>query len=165
MKITPLLQRAIRGLQIDLPCTPEPFTKLGAKIEMDVRELIAHAGELLATGKMRRYAAAINHRTAGATTNVMVVWDVPNNKSEAAGGQAADFPSVTHCYLRPPAENWAYTLYTMIQTRSIAEARGVIEQIASRIGSSPHRELWTTAEYKKSRVKLFTNDEAAWENF
>lgn len=165
VEVTPQQRCAIRALQVDLPRTAEPFSELAAKAKMDVDEMLTCAAELLATGKMRRYAAAINHRTAGATANVMVVWNVFNtdNEAESAGTKAASFPAVTHCYLRPPADNWKYSLYTMIQTQSIPESQQVIQRIASKIGSPPRRELWTTAEYKKSRVKLFTNDEAVWE--
>jgi siroheme decarboxylase len=164
LKKSPLQQRTIHALQMDLPLTNEPFAELASKVGLAPKELLTCAEKLLAKGKMRRYAAGINHRAAGATTNVMIVWDVSRSKSEAAGINAASFPSVTHCYLRPPGKDWPFTLYTMIQTQSITDAREVIEQIASKIGSPPHRELWTTAEYKKSRVKLFTNDEAAWES-
>ena len=164
VEITPLQQCVIHGLQIDLPLISEPFNELGAKVEMDAEELLTCGEELLASGKMRRYAAGINHHAIGVTTNVMVVWDVSDSESQAAGTQAALFPSVTHCYLRPRTSNWPFTLYTMIQTRNLTDAQQIIEQIAGKIASPPRRELWTTAEYKKSRVKFFTDDEANWEN-
>ncbi|MCK5114257.1 MAG: hypothetical protein KAR11_05795 [Phycisphaerae bacterium] len=164
VEITPQYQAAIRGLQMDLPRVDEPFAQLGAKVGLTAEQLLSCADELIATKKIRRYAAAVNHQNVAATTNVMVVWDVSNDHAEFAGTQATEFPSVTHCYLRPRAEDWGFTLYTMIQGQNRPDAESIIESISAKIKNPPRRELWTTAQYKKSRVKFFTDDEAAWEN-
>ena len=50
---------------------------------------------------MRRFAAVMNHRSAGFKANAMGVWAVPEDQLEEIGPQMAGFAAVSHCYKRP----------------------------------------------------------------
>ncbi|RPI63752.1 MAG: Lrp/AsnC family transcriptional regulator [Planctomycetaceae bacterium] len=155
--------RAIRALQADLPAQADPFAPLAAAGGMTVDELLAHAAEFQAAGMMRRYAAVLHHRSAGATTNVLAAWAVAESAADAAGAAASGVAEVSHCYLRPVGDDWPFNLYTMIHGHRREDCQTVIQKIQTLTGLSNHAELWTLTEYKKRRMILFGNDEAKWE--
>ncbi len=154
---------AIRALQIDLPNCSDPFASISAEAGLDADMLLVHAADLLAAGYMRRYAAVLHHRRAGAEANVLVAWRVSEPAADAAGAKCAQQPAVSHCYLRPTAEDWPYGLYTMIHGRSRQDCRMTIEEIAAATHLQDRAELWTNHEYKKQRIGLFAGEETAWE--
>lgn len=156
-------RRAIGALQIDLPARTEAFGPLARQAGITVRRLLAHGEEFLAEGLMRRYAAVLHHRAAGAQTNVLVAWNVTAGQADVVGPVCGRFAAVSHCYLRPTAAQWPYSLYTMIHGGSEEECRATIAAIAAATGVEDRAELWTTAEYKKKRMRLFSDDERAWE--
>jgi len=155
--------RAVRALQGDLPCRPDPFADLAAGEKLDPDMLLVHAADFLAAGWMRRYAAVLHHRAAGMRANVLVAWEVPEALADVAGARCAQQPSVSHCYLRPTRPGWPYSLYTMIHGRSQQDCRLTIEEILTTTGMGRRAELWTAREYKKQRIRLFTDEEAEWE--
>jgi DNA-binding Lrp family transcriptional regulator len=155
--------RAIRALQVDLPARSDPFAPLAAAQGLEADMLLVHAADFIAAGWMRRYAAVLYHRAAGSTHNVLVAWMVPDAAADAAGARCAELDDVSHCYLRPAAPGWPYTLYTMIHGRSRQDCRMTIDEIVTTTGMLAHAELWTVREYKKQRMKLFAEAEKEWE--
>ena len=155
--------RAIRALQIDLPLQPDPFAALAHREGLSADDLLVCAADFLAAGWLRRYAAVVHHRQAGAAANVMVVWKVDESLADAAGAHCAASPAVSHCYLRPTADDWPWSLYTMIHGPTREDCLASIDQIAAAAGLTEHAALWTVHEYRKRRIKLFTEDERLWE--
>ena len=72
---------------------------------------------------MRRFAAVMNHRSAGFKANAMGVWAVPDEELDAIGPQMAGFAAVSHCYRRPTYDDWPYSVFTMVHGRSRARLR------------------------------------------
>ena len=155
--------RAVGALQVDLPCRGDPFARVAADYALEPDMLLVHAADFLAAGWMRRYAAVLHHRAAGAKANVLVAWTVDRAATDVAGLRAAQLPAVSHCYLRPTGPDWPYNLYTMIHGRSREDCEMTIEQIAATTALDRRAVLWTAAEYKKRRIRLFAPDEAEWE--
>jgi len=156
--------RAIRGLQIDLPIRRGAFAGPARQVGLAAEALLAHGSDFLKTGWLRRYAAVLHHRAAGAKANVMVVWQVDESSADAAGASCAEAAEVSHCYLRPTGADWPYNLYTMIHGSDRAHCAAAIRRIAGETGLDDHLELWTAREYKKRRVRFFTEDEQQWES-
>ena len=77
--------------------------------------------------------------------------------------QMAAYRAVTHCYRRPTYPDWPYNIFTMIHARSKEECHAVVEKIAQETGVAEHSVLFSTKEYKKSRVQYFTAAESEWE--
>ncbi|MFP3936701.1 MAG: hypothetical protein ACLFVW_00075 [Phycisphaerae bacterium] len=152
---------AIRALQRDLPAEAKPFDALAADEGLSVDELLTIARELLEGRRMRRYAAVLRHRSAGARTNVMVAWRAGD--ADTAGARLADCDRVSHCMLRETAPDWPYNLYTMIHGRDEQDCRMTIDELVATTGLTNRVELWTRDEYAKRRVRLFTGDEKEWE--
>ncbi len=154
---------AIRALQIDLPNRSDPFALSAKAVGLDADVLLVHAAGLLAAGALRRYAAVLRHRRAGAAANVLVAWKVDEHLADLAGETCASIQAVSHCYLRPTAEDWPYNLYTMIHGQSRDDCEATIAKIANAAGLADRADLWTAHEYKKQRMRLFTEEEAKWE--
>lgn len=157
-------RRAVRALQRDLPGRRDPFAGPAAAEGLDANMLLVHASDLLTAGQMRRYAAVLRHRAAGARANVLVAWPVAPERADAAGAALARRPEVSHCIRRPARPGWPYAVYTMVHGPDEASCRRAIAEMKATVPTGePPAELRTLREYAKRRVRLFTGDEAAWE--
>ncbi len=155
--------RAIRVLQRDLPLTASPFDAIAAQGGFTTPDLLAIAQRLLDRRQMRRYAAVLRHREAGFSHNCMGVWNVPDDRVDEVGTAMARFDAVSHCYLRPRYEDWPYNIFTMVHGRTPQECRAVLDAIAEATGVRERGALWSTKEYKKTRVSYFTPEIEQWE--
>ena len=81
---------------------------------------------------MRRFAAVMNHRSAGFKANAMGVWAVPDERLDAIGPQMAGFAAVSHCYRRPTYDDWPYSVFTMVHGRSARDCEATIDAIRDR---------------------------------
>ncbi len=147
--------RAIRELQEDLPMVSQPFDTMAERLGVTVQGLFEIAGEFQARGIMRRFSAVLYHRKAGFKDNGMGVWKVPPERSEEVGKMMAAHPAVTHCYERPTFPDWDYTHFTMIHATSREGCEGVAREISEATGLDDYMILYSTREYKKTRVRYF----------
>jgi DNA-binding Lrp family transcriptional regulator len=162
IQITDSLARAVRALQQDLPAERAPFDRLSAKVGLAPADLLNEASRLAEGGILRRYAAVLRHRRAGAACNLLVAWELRD--ASAAREATLACPAVSHVVLRPPADDWPYRLYTMIHAADPAGCQAVVDQLASGDGLDNRIELWTRNEYAKRRARLLTDHEARWED-
>jgi siroheme decarboxylase len=153
---------AIRVVQDDLALTERPFAAYGEQIGCDEATVL----ELLQSFKdrklMRRFAAVMNHRTAGFKANAMGVWAVPDEELDAIGPQMAGFALVSHCYRRPTYDDWPYSVFTMVHGKNAKECEATIGAIHRETEIDEYALLWSVKEYKKTRVRYFTDDWDAW---
>lgn len=175
-ELSPLEVAVIRIVQEDLPLVPRPFqvqaeavaAGLGDAAGEAVGETVGEADvlRLLASFKerklMRRFAAVMNHRKAGFKANAMGVWAVPEDRLDELGPAMAGFAAVSHCYRRPTYPDWPYSVFTMIHGRSARDCEETVEAIRDETGVDEFCLLWSVKEYKKTRVKYFTDDWGAW---
>jgi DNA-binding Lrp family transcriptional regulator len=153
---------AIRIAQEDLPLVPRPFAVQAERIGLTEDELLAILHSFIERKLMRRFAAVMNHRSAGFKANAMGVWAVPEDELEEVGPQMAGFAAVSHCYRRPTYEDWPYTVFTMVHGRTARDCEDTIDAIASETGVDEYTLLWSVKEYKKTRVMYFTPEWDAW---
>ncbi|MBO8163803.1 MAG: Lrp/AsnC family transcriptional regulator [Brevibacillus sp.] len=153
----------ILELQKDLPLVPRPFDQWAANVNMTTDELLAHARRLIADGKMRRFSAVLNHRKAGFRANGMGVWNVPQEKTDEIGYKMGSFRAVSHCYLRPTYPDWKYNIFTMVHGRDMEECEAILQAIEDETGITDRITLYSTKEYKKTRVSYFTPEIYEWE--
>ena len=156
-------RRALRALQVDRPARSDPFSTIAAEAGIAPDDLLVCGADFLAAGWMRRYAAVLHHRAAGAKANVMVAWRVDPGRADAAGTVCAGVRQVSHCYLRPTTGQWEYGLYTMIHGASAEECKRTVESIRALANLDECEMLWTKSEYRKQRIRLFTDAEEEWE--
>jgi DNA-binding Lrp family transcriptional regulator len=154
---------AIRALQEDVPLTPRPFDLWGRQVGLSADELLERAYDLQRRKIMRRFSAVLYHRKAGFRANAMGVWKVPEERVEEVGNTFAQYQAVSHCYQRPTYEDWPYALFSMVHGRSEEECEAVLDAMAEETGLTERLSLYSTREYKKTRVRYFTPEMEAWE--
>jgi DNA-binding Lrp family transcriptional regulator len=154
--------RAIRGLQVDMPLVSRPFQAEAETVGMTEDELLSYAHKFVADGRMRRSAAILRHRRAGFLANGMGVWKMPEEKAPELGYKIASFPQVTHCYQRPVYEDWPYRVFSMVHARTEEKVREVIKDISNETGLDEYDILFSTREFKKTRVPYFTGEYETW---
>jgi siroheme decarboxylase len=160
--LSDLEQRAIGVVQEDLPNVERPFAAQAEQLgvaEADVLDMLRTFKE---RKLMRRFAAVMNHRSAGFKANAMGVWAVPEAQLESIGPQMAGFAAVSHCYRRPTYEDWPYSVFTMVHGRSARDCEATIDAIRTETGVDEYCLLWSIKEYKKVRVRYFTPEWQAW---
>jgi DNA-binding Lrp family transcriptional regulator len=149
----------IRQLQKDLPVIDRPFLAPAQALgmtESTVFEKLQYYEEI---GVMRRYAAILRHRDAGFTANGMIVWKVPEEKIEPVGEKLGAFPQISHCYQRPVYADWPYNVFSMVHCKSISEAEDMAKDIQKHIQVDDYKILFSSREFKKTRVEYFTESE------
>lgn len=155
---------AIRALQLDLPGSARPFLELAEQFGFDEQDLLDRGHQFLRTGQMRRYAAVLAHRKAGFTFNGMGVWVCPEERLQECGSLMASYRGVSHCYQRPTYPDWPYNLFSMTHGRTKQECEDVLAAISQETGLDDYIVLYSTKEYKKTRVSYFTPEMYAWED-
>jgi siroheme decarboxylase len=154
---------AIRALQEDIPLTPRPFDLWGRQVGLGHEELLERAYDLQRRKIMRRFSAVLYHRKAGFRANAMGVWRVPEERIDEVGNLFAQYQAVSHCYQRPIYEDWPYSVFSMVHGRSVDECESVLDAMAAESGITERLSLYSTREYKKTRVRYFTPEMEAWE--
>lgn len=157
----------VRVMQRDLALVPAPFVAVAEELGLTFAEAAALHGRFLASGRMRRLAAVLHHRRAGFGANAMGVWAGPADDPAALrrlGETMAGFRAVSHCYERPSYPEWPYNLFTMVHGKSEEECEQTLQAIAEATGISDRHALYSTREFKKVRVRYFTDEEIKWES-
>ena len=145
----------IKELQEDLPLESEPFQGMAERLGITLQRLFQYAEDFADRGLMRRYSAVLHHRRAGFRANAMVVWRVPEERDEEVGRVMAASPHVSHCYQRPTYEDWPYSHFTMVHAKTQEQCEGITREISEQAGIDDYMMLYSTREYKKTRVRYF----------
>ncbi len=164
IELTNELRHVIVALQHDLPISAEPFDALADIAGIDVERFLTIANSLQDAGVLRRYAAVLDHRQAGAAENVMATWNIPADKADAAGKLVAACPQVSHCFLRRSCDDWPHSFYAMIHGPTAQACQATMDDLSGKLDHPGHVAMWTDAEIKKQRVCYLADDEAAWEH-
>jgi DNA-binding Lrp family transcriptional regulator len=160
--LTDLERAAIGIVQEDLPNVERPFAAQAAKLGIDETEVLRLLRSFKERKLMRRFAAVMNHRSAGFKANAMGVWAVPDERLDEIGPQMAGFAAVSHCYRRPTYDDWPYSVFTMVHGRSARDCEATIDAIRTETGIDNYCLLWSVKEYKKVRVRYFTPEWDLW---
>ncbi|MCI0888682.1 MAG: AsnC family transcriptional regulator [Chloroflexi bacterium] len=158
-ELSDLDRAVIMELQEDLPLEPRPFDPMAERLGMSVQELFDWTVEAQERLIMRRYSAVLHHRRAGFRANAMAVWTVPEERAEEVGLKMAESPWVTHCYQRPTFPDWPYTHFTMIHATGKMRCESVAKDISEATGITEYQLLYSTREFKKTRVRYFVEHE------
>lgn len=149
-------RRILRIAQSNLPDSATPYADMAREAgctEDDVMELLRRLRE---EGAIRRFGASIKHQKTGWNHNAMVAWNIAPEIADACGEQASKHPNISHCYFRPSsAEDWPYTLFTMIHGRSAEECMNVITQLREETALKEYAILESLQELKKISMTYF----------
>jgi DNA-binding Lrp family transcriptional regulator len=149
----------VRELQKDMEIIDEPFVKSANNLGITENELFEKMKHYENIGVMRRFAAILRHRQVGFTANGMIVWKVPNEKISEVGSKLGAFPQVSHCYERPTYPDWPYNVFSMIHCKTHNEAQEMAKTIQNQIHVDDYMILFSSREFKKTRVEYFVESE------
>ena len=155
----------IRELQKDLEIVKRPFLKSAQKLGITEEQLLEKVKYYEEIGVMRRFAAILRHRDLGFVANGMIVWKVPTEKIDEIGSKLGAFPQVSHCYQRPVYQDWPYNVFSMIHCKSQGDAENMAKEIQKQIGVDDYRILFSSREFKKTRVEYFVEHEYTIEDY
>lgn len=160
VKFTPTEQdkEFIRELQKDMEIIDRPFLNSATKLGLTEDELFEKMKYYESIGVMRRFAAILRHREVGFTANGMIVWNVSDDKISEVGSKLGAFPQVSHCYQRPTYPDWPYSVFSMIHCKSEEEAEEMAKTIQNQINIDDYKILFSTREFKKTRVEYFVEN-------
>jgi siroheme decarboxylase len=155
----------VLATQGPMEATERPFDAAAAELGMSVEDLLEHLQGMVDRKLLRRVAALLHHRRAGFSANGMGVWKVPDAEILETGRRMAAFRGISHCYQRPTYEDWPYSIFTMAHGRSKEECDAILDSIATECGIGPEDRstLYSSTEYKKIRLRYFTDDYSRWE--
>lgn len=156
-------KRIIRVTQEDMPLIESPFLFYASILGLKEEYLLEKLREFKRKGIMRRFAAVLYHRNAGFSANGMVVWKVPEGSVEKVGQKIASYKAVSHCYERATNGVWQYNLFSMLHAKRKEDIEEIVREISSDTGIRDFVILYSTKEFKKKRVKYFTEDFYRWE--
>ena len=145
----------IRELQKDMDIVDEPFVKAANNLGITEDELFSKMKHYESLGVLRRFAAILRHRQVGFTANGMIVWKVPEDRITSVGETLGSFPQVSHCYERPTYDDWPYNVFSMIHCKTHDEAYDVAKTIQNQIDVNEYKILFSSREFKKTRVEYF----------
>ena len=72
---------------------------------------------------------------------------------------SGSFPQVSHCYERPTYPDWPYNVFSMIHCKTHAEANEMAKVIQDQIHVAEYRILFSSREFKKTRVEYFVEND------
>ncbi len=149
----PILQALTTGLSL----VPRPFAALAGTLGREEAELIARIAILSEAGLLTRVGIIVRHRAVGWASNAMVVWSLPGDRISSAGEALARHSGVTLCYERRTVPGvWDFPLYSMIHSRSRAEAMATLGQAAAlpELAGATHRALFSLRCFKQTGALL-----------
>ena len=154
----------IRELQKDMEIIDEPFVQAANNLGITEDELFAKMKHYESMGVLRRFAAILRHRQVGFTANGMIVWKVPEGRITSVGETLGSFPQVSHCYERPTYDDWPYNVFSMIHCKTHDEAYDVAKTIQNQIDVDEYKILFSSREFKKTRVEYFVENSFSLED-
>jgi DNA-binding Lrp family transcriptional regulator len=156
-------RRVLAILQGGFPRSQTPYKDMAERAGIGVEELLAALADWKQSGKLRRIGSIVDHFKVGLSGGAMVVWRVEPERIEQVGTMLASFKQVSHAYERDTAENWPFTLYTMVHGNDPVEVEQTVERMRQACGVSDYRILKTVRELKKVPPTYFPDSEGAKE--
>jgi DNA-binding Lrp family transcriptional regulator len=155
----------IQAMQGPMEAVERPYDAAAEELGISTDELLERLRNMVDRKLLRRVAAILYHRRAGFSANGMGVWKVPEGEIMETGGRMASFRGISHCYQRPTYEDWPYSVFTMAHGRSKEECDAILDSIAEECGMGPEDRatLYSSTEYKKIRLRYFTDEYARWD--
>jgi DNA-binding Lrp family transcriptional regulator len=142
----------LHALAQGLALVSHPFARFG-----DEQAVLDRIATLSRARLISRLGVIVRHRPLGYTANAMVVWDLPEDRIDAAGLALAALPGVTLCYRRRTVPGvWPYALYSMIHGTSRPAALAVLHTAAAlpQLAGASHKALFSTRCFKQTGARI-----------
>jgi DNA-binding Lrp family transcriptional regulator len=147
----------LRVIQDGVPVTREPFKEAAEELGMTQKELVKRVKTMNENGLIRRFSANINQRKLGITANAVVVWNIPEEKMEAAVPVFLERGEISHIYERRVYPGrWEYNLYTVVHDYDRESVERFAKKIADEIGVDDYQVLFSKRRFKGTSSRLAT---------
>ena len=147
----------LRVIQDGVPVTREPFKEAADKLGMTQEELVERVETMNENGLIRRFSANINQRKLGITANAVVVWNIPEERMEAAVPVFLERGEISHIYERRVYPGrWEYNLYTVVHDYDRESVERFAKKIADEIGVDDYQVLFSKRRFKGTSSRLAT---------
>jgi DNA-binding Lrp family transcriptional regulator len=147
----------LRVIQDGVPITREPFKEAAEELGMTQEELVKRVKTMNENGLIRRFSANINQRKLGITANAVVVWNIPEEKMEAAVPVFLERGEISHIYERRVYPGrWEYNLYTVVHDYDRESVERFAKKIADEIGVDDYQVLFSKRRFKGTSSRLAT---------
>jgi DNA-binding Lrp family transcriptional regulator len=147
-------KKFILELNKPLGITKAPFRPVAKRLRLAEEKVLSTLKIYRKQGLLRRFGAMLAHKNIGLKTNVLLAWNVPAKRINSVAAVLADFPQVTHCYLRNSYSFWPYNLYSMVHARNRKACMRLISGIVRKVKIKDFRILFTLREFKKTKSAL-----------
>ena len=155
--VSELDKKIIKALQGDFPLVAEPYQVLAEQAGVSKELFLKRVKVLEAEHKIRKMGAVLRHREVGFSANVLVAWEVPNDRLDEVAEQMAKNPAVSHCYDRNTAPDWPYNLYTMVHGHSREECEKIVAKLGEKVQITKRVMLYSKKEWKKTAMQYFVD--------
>ncbi len=147
----------LRMIQDGVPLTREPFKEAADKLGMTQEELVERVKAMNENGLIRRFSANINQRKLGITANAVVVWNISQERMEAAVPVFLERGEISHIYERRVYPGrWEYNLYTVVHDYDRESVERFARGLADEIGVQDYQVLFSKRRFKGTSSRLAT---------
>ncbi|SFG01907.1 transcriptional regulator, AsnC family [Desulfotomaculum arcticum] len=124
------IDKQILGLiQTNFPVVSRPYRLIAEKLGLEEAEVINRIHKLRQAGIIRRLGGLFDSRKVG-YVGTLCAMKVPSQDIERVGGVIAEYPGITHNYLRDHEYNMWFTLLA----ESEQKIESILNDILSRTG-------------------------------
>lgn len=159
--LTPLEQKLVSLLQEAFPLADDPYGWIAREIGSSRELVLKQLQYFYKSGRLRKICALPPMKNKKAQ-NALLLWQLPEEKSDRAGAALAEFPEIIFCVKRAPSEELPYTLHVLAETDGEDEIEPLIRRMETEIGMWPRRLLMKEKEEKRARIKYFSRDIEDW---
>ena len=147
----------LQVIQDGVPVTREPFKEAADVLGMTQEELVERVKVMNENGLIRRFSANINQRKLGIIANAVVVWNIPEEKMEAAIPVFLERGEISHIYERRVYPGrWEYNLYTVVHDYDRESVERFSKELADEIGVQDYQVLFSKRRFKGTSSRLAT---------
>lgn len=123
---------------MDIEIKSQPFTK----------EKLRSIKEELTSGRIRRFAAVVDHQRLKFSYNALIAWQ-RQALSRQTIQRIKEKEYLSHIYLRKAHRLWPFGLYTMVHAQTQEEMDAYVKELFQLLGRCKFRVLNTLKELKK----------------
>ena len=160
-KLSAFDRELLAAIEDGLPLVAEPYAEVGRWLGVAEEVVMGRLEALVEAGVISRFGFVVHHRELGYCANAMVVWDIPDEKLDAAARIIAREDCVTLCYERPRRMPlWRYNLFCMIHGTSrdvvLAQVKALAEKVGAEAGLEDvaHAPLFSVRRFKQCGARF-----------
>ncbi|MCF8109391.1 MAG: Lrp/AsnC family transcriptional regulator [Desulfohalobiaceae bacterium] len=142
------IDAAAKGLEFET----RPFKPLAEALGLSEEEVLNRLKDLIAQGKVRRFAASVRHQPMGFSVNAMVMVRTDMEAIDQVGQAGSELAAVSHCYQRAHPDGDPCCLYMMVHGQDEDQVQKTVAAIKDIPGVREVEVCRSLAEFKKTSL-------------